>query len=182
MTEATFPFRGRRVAAIGGVLFGMVLVSVNLIALARGRRKGRGLPSLVGQLTGAGLGAYLMLAAFSGHRAAVRLTDEGVGVDFGLLWRGTLPYAAIRSTEEVPHRPWMGYGVRTDLRSWVALVLWGGRAAALVLDPPRRLPLLPLISLPHARQLRLGLEDDAAFRTALNIRLHAEPAGPDRAQ
>jgi hypothetical protein len=59
-------------------------------------------------------------------------------------------------------------------------VLWGGRAAALVLDPPRRLPLLPLISLPQARQLRLGLEDDAAFRTALNIRLHAEPAGPNR--
>jgi hypothetical protein len=171
MTDQTFPFRARRAAAIIGVLVGLSQVMANLTALVRARRAGRGLPRLIGRIAGIGAGAFTVLAAYGIRHAAVRLTEDGVDVDFGLLWRGRVPYGAIRGVEEVPHQPWMGYGVRSDLRSWVALVLWGRRAVALLLDPPRRLPLLPLIPLPHARQLRLGLEDDAAFRAALTERL-----------
>ncbi len=179
MADQTFPFRARRAAAAVGVLLGLVQLSANLIALIRARRGGRGLPLMLGQMAGIAAGVFLVLAAYSGRRAAARLTDDGVDVDFGLLWRGRLPYSAIAGAEEVAHQPWMGYGVRSDLRSWVALVLWGRRAAALVLNPPRRLPLLPLVSLPHARQLRLGLEDDVAFRAALTARLDAASPAPD---
>lgn len=171
MTDRTFPFRARRAAAIIGVLLGLSQVVANLIALVRARRDGRGPAQVAGRIAGLGAGAFMVVAAYSGRHAAVRLTGDGVDVDFGLLWRGQVPYSAISGVEEVPHQPWMGYGVRSDLRSWVALVLWGHRTVALLLDPPRRLPLLPLIPLPHARQLRLGLEDDAAFREALSERL-----------
>jgi hypothetical protein len=175
MSNRTFPFRARRAAAVVGVLLGLFQLAANLNGLIRARRSGRGLALLVGQIAGIGAGVFMVLAAYSGRHAAVRLADEGLDVDFGWLWRGRLPYSAIGDAEEVPHQPWMGYGLRSDLRSWVALVLWGRHAVALVLEPPRRLPLLPLISLPHVRQLRLGLEDDDAFREALKARLSAAP-------
>lgn len=171
MTDRTFPFRARRAATVLGVAFGVLQLSANIIALVRAWRGDRrpGLP--LAQLAGIGWASALILIALSGRRAAVRLEDTGIDVDFGWLWRQRLPYDAIGGVRAVEHPPWMGYGIRTNLHGWIALIWWGRRVVAVILDPPRRLPLVPFVPLPGVRELRLGLEDDAAFRDALTARL-----------
>lgn len=171
---AVFALRGLGRFVVLGVAGGLTQLGMAAYNVWAARRTGSrlGWVAAAGLATSGSLQALLLLGCRHGE---VRLTDAGVAVRLGRLWRQTLPYAAIARAEPVSFPLANGFGIRTDFRGVVAVVPWGRRAVALHLAPPRDLPVLGFRQR-DARQLRLGLADPDAFLAALTPRL--APARP----
>lgn len=172
--EAVFAFRGLGRFVALGVAGGLAQIGMAAYNTWAARRTGSGL----GWVAAAGLaasGSAQALLLLGCRGGAVRLTEAGVAVRLGRLWRQTLPYAAIGRAEVVAFPLTDGFGIRTDFRGTVAVVPWGRRAVALQLTPPRDLPVIGFRQR-DARALRLGLADPDGFVAALAPRLAS--AGP----
>jgi hypothetical protein len=172
MQEETFAFRGLgRFIAIGvaASLAQAIGGFATLGSVARRRRATSWLSGLWLSATG-----LLGVAAFLSCRdARVRLTEEGVEVRLGWLWRHSIAYTSIAAAVPMTRSLMDGFGIRTDFRGTVALVLWGTEVVALDLAPPHDLPVFLFVRQRDARRLQLGLEEPERFVSAVMQRVLA---------
>ena len=177
MPEETFAFRGlRRFIAIG-VIAGVTQIVAGLSTLGalRGRR---GITPILTSIYLCGTGLLAIATFLSCRNARVSLTDQGVDVRLGWLWRQVIPYSTIAAAVPMDRSITDGFGIRTDFRGTVTVAPWSTDVVALDLSPPKDLPLFLVIKQKDARRLQLGVEEEDRFISAVMQRVLATvPAG-----
>jgi hypothetical protein len=174
MPEETFAFRGLRRFVALGVIAGLTQFFAGLSTFGIfGRRKG--VAPILTSIYLCGSGLVAIAAFLSCRNGRVSLTDQGVDVRLGWIWRQAIPYSTIAAAVPMDRSIMDGFGIRTDFRGTVAVVPWGTDVVALDLSPPRDLPLFFVLKQKDARRLQLGVEEEDRFVSSVMQRVLATP-------
>ncbi|MGD9893433.1 MAG: hypothetical protein AB7R89_28385 [Dehalococcoidia bacterium] len=174
MPDETFAFRGLRRFIALGVIAGLTQVVAGLSTLGIFGRRKRVAP-ILSSVWLCGTGVVAIAAFLSCRNGRVSLTDQGVDVRLGWLWRQVIPYATIAAAVPMDRSFIEGFGIRTDFRGTVAVVPWGTDVVALDLSPPYDLPIFFVVKQKDARRLQLGVEEEDRFVSSVMQRVLATP-------